>query len=254
LAREQELPVSKNYELLRETGKDLELFHAETPQANTLSAVPSHLNGGGRVREEVLRLIQRVFLTGAPGAPRLVVFTGVDYGNGCSWVCARAAEALAAHVDGTVCVVEANLNTQSLHRYFGVTKGGGAADAALKRGPIHNLAQSIRGTNLWLMPGQALCSDTGGSMSPEHLKARFAELGSEFHYVLVDAPPAGENSESLVFGRLADGVVLVVEAHATRREAARKVKENLEAANVRLLGAVLNKRRFPIPEAIYSRI
>ena len=178
----------------------------------------------------------------------------MDYGNGCSWVCARAAEALAAHVDGTVCVVEANLNTQSLHRYFGVTKGGGAADVALKRGPIHNLAQSIRGTNLWLMPGQALCSDTGGSMSPEHLKARFAELGSEFHYVLVDAPPAGENSESLVFGRLADGVVLVVEAHATRREAARKVKENLEAANVRLLGAVLNKRRFPIPEAIYSRI
>jgi protein-tyrosine kinase len=246
--------VSKNYELLRETGKDLELFHAETPQSSSLSAVPAQMNGGGRVREEVLRLIQRTFLSGVPGAPRLVVFTGVDHGNGCSWVCARAAEALAAHVEGTVCVVEANLNTQSLHRYFGVTKGGGAADAALKRGSVRNLAQSIRGTNLWLMPGQALCSDTGGTMSPDHLKSRFAELCSEFNYVLVDAPPAGESSDPIVFGRLADGVVLVIEAHATHREAARKAKANLEAANVRLLGAVLNKRRFPIPEALYSRI
>jgi Mrp family chromosome partitioning ATPase len=57
-----------------------------------------------------------------------------------------------------------------------------------------------------------------------------------------------------MIGRLADGVVLVIEAHATRREAARKVKESLEAANVRLLGAVLNKRTFPIPEVLYNRI
>jgi Mrp family chromosome partitioning ATPase len=91
-------------------------------------------------------------------------------------------------------------------------------------------------------------------MNPEHLKSRFAELCAEFSYVLVDAPPASESAESLVFGRLAEGVVLVIEAHATRRESARKVKENLEAANVRLLGAVLNKRTFPIPESLYGKL
>ena len=246
--------MSKNYELLRETGKDVDLFHADTAEPAGVSAVPAPLNGGGRVREEVLRLIQRTFLTGSPGAPRCVVFTGVDHGNGCSWVCARAAEALAAHVDGTVCVVEANLKTQSLHRYFGVTRGGGTADATLKLGPVHKLAQSIRGTNLWLIPGQALCSDAAGTMSSDHIKSRLAELCAQFTYVLVDAPPASESTESLVFGRLADGVVLVIEAHATRRESARKVKESLEAANVKLLGAVLNKRTFPVPEKLYSRI
>lgn len=245
--------MSKNYELLRETGKDLELFHAEVPESRGLGAVPASLDGGGRIREEVLRLIQRTFLTGAPGAPRFVVFTGVDHGNGCSWVCARAAEALAAHVEGTVCVVEANLNTQSLHRYFGVTKGSRVADAMVQRGEIHKRAQSIRGTNLWLMPGEAFLANGKGALSAEHLKQRFGELCSAFSYVLVDAPPASESAELLMFGRLADGVVLVIEAHATRREAARKAKESLEAANVRLLGAVLNKRRFPIPGAIYNR-
>jgi Mrp family chromosome partitioning ATPase len=49
-------------------------------------------------------------------------------------------------------------------------------------------------------------------------------------------------------------LVLVVQANATRRDAARKAKESLQAANVRLLGAVLDNRTFPIPDAIYQRI
>jgi protein-tyrosine kinase len=45
--------------------------------------------------------------------------------------------------------------------------------------------------------------------------------------------------------------VLVLEANSTRRVAARKAKQALEAANVRVLGTVLNNRTFPIPEKIY---
>jgi Mrp family chromosome partitioning ATPase len=47
---------------------------------------------------------------------------------------------------------------------------------------------------------------------------------------------------------------LVVQANSTHREAARKAKESLASANVRLLGAVLNKRTFPIPEFLYRKI
>jgi Mrp family chromosome partitioning ATPase len=36
--------------------------------------------------------------------------------------------------------------------------------------------------------------------------------------------------------------------------AARKAKQTLEAANVRVLGTVLNNRTFPIPEKIYRML
>jgi Mrp family chromosome partitioning ATPase len=49
-------------------------------------------------------------------------------------------------------------------------------------------------------------------------------------------------------------VVVVVGAHSTRRETARKAKESLDAAHVHLLGTVLNNRTFPIPEALYRRL
>ena len=50
---------------------------------------------------------------------------------------------------------------------------------------------------------------------------------------------------------VSDGVVLVLEANSTRRVAARKAQQAVEAANVRVLGTVLNNRTFPIPEKIY---
>jgi Mrp family chromosome partitioning ATPase len=58
----------------------------------------------------------------------------------------------------------------------------------------------------------------------------------------------------MLLSRWTDGVVLVVEANATRRDAARRVKEILDAAGVSLLGVVLNNRTFPVPEAIYRRL
>jgi Mrp family chromosome partitioning ATPase len=57
----------------------------------------------------------------------------------------------------------------------------------------------------------------------------------------------------MALGKLADGFVLVLEANSTRREAAMRVTESLSQAQIRVLGAVLNKRTFPIPESLYRR-
>jgi Mrp family chromosome partitioning ATPase len=48
--------------------------------------------------------------------------------------------------------------------------------------------------------------------------------------------------------------VLVLEANNTRREAAMRVTEQLNMAQIKVLGAVLNKRTFPIPEPLYRRL
>ncbi len=81
-----------------------------------------------------------------------------------------------------------------------------------------------------------------------------AELRKEFDYVLIDSPPLNMCSDSVVLGQLSDGVILVLEANATRREAVLRVAEELRARHVQVLGAVLNKRTFPIPELLYHRL
>ena len=80
------------------------------------------------------------------------------------------------------------------------------------------------------------------------------ELRAEFSYVLVNGPPVGQPLDALLLGQIADGVILILESRLTRRETARAVKENLAAANVKILGAVLNNHTFSIPESLYKRL
>jgi Mrp family chromosome partitioning ATPase len=86
------------------------------------------------------------------------------------------------------------------------------------------------------------------------MRQRLAELRKYFEYVLIDAPALTPGNDGIMLGRAAEGVVLVLKANASRREAARKAVQDLQNAGARILGAVLNQRTFPIPQAIYSKL
>jgi Mrp family chromosome partitioning ATPase len=51
-----------------------------------------------------------------------------------------------------------------------------------------------------------------------------------------------------------DGVIMVVESGKTREQVAVRAKKELEEAGGKVLGVVLNKRKFHIPEWIYRRL
>jgi Mrp family chromosome partitioning ATPase len=206
-------------------------------------------------REEVLKLVQRVFLLPKNGATAaVVVFSGIAAENGCGRVCTRAAETLATQIKGSICVVDASLRAPHIHEYFGVENHRGLANYMLQSGPARSFTYKLPAGNIWVMPAGSSGVPAETVLSSERLRVRLADLRREFDYVLIGAPPVNLFAETLVLGQIADGLVLVVQANATRRDAARKAKESLQDANVRVLGAVLDNRTFPIPDAIYTRI
>jgi Mrp family chromosome partitioning ATPase len=79
-------------------------------------------------------------------------------------------------------------------------------------------------------------------------------LKEEFELILIDSPAAISCSEYLLLSPKVDGVVLVVQAEKTRWQTVDKVKERILAQDGNILGVVLNKRRYPIPDFIYKRI
>jgi receptor protein-tyrosine kinase len=205
--------------------------------------------------DEIAKLVQRVFiLPEAASQPGGVVFCGVDRDTGCSWVCARAAEVLAEQVAGTVCVLDANLRWPSLHRHFRVEMGAGFADAMKDPRPIREFTRLASRANLRLMTAGTVGRDPNGALNPIRLRVRLAELRSEFDYVLFDTAPITSYGDSILLGQLSDGVIMIVGSNSTRREPARVAKESFEAAKVPILGAVLNKRTYPMPEALYQRL
>ncbi len=243
--------MSKNFGLLQHLDKERELSEKAVSPAPRVIGDPSLQPVTG---EEVVKLVQTVFCSPSPEAPRVVTFASVGHGDGCSSICTGAALVLASQFAGSFCVVDANLRTPSLHRYFGIENELGLADAIVQSGPIRGFAQQIAGSGIWVLTCGTATSNPNALLNSPNLRTRMAELRNEFEYVLLDAPPLGPYSDAITVGGLSDGIVLIVQSNATRREAAVKAKESLQAANVRLLGAVLNKRTFPIPQRLYKRL
>jgi capsular exopolysaccharide synthesis family protein len=254
--------MSKNFELLEQAGKDRQIAPVielkDTSAISRGKGIDRRNSAGLRLdrlaREESLKLVQRIFLLQAGESPRAVVFAGIDHRNGCTRICAGAALTLAANAPGTVCLVDANLRSPSLPKLFGVTNHHGLTDALLEEGPIRDFVRPLGPKNLSLLSCGSLTADSSAVLNSDRLKKRLAGLREEFDHVLIDAPPLNQYADALALGQLADGLVLVLEANSTRRESALNVTESLRAAQVQVLGAVLNKRTFPIPELLYHKL
>jgi capsular exopolysaccharide synthesis family protein len=252
--------MSRNFELMQQAGRVREFPPIHEEEAWTgereVKNRPSVkiLDFGQFAREESLRLVQRTFLLQTPDPPRAVVFAGIDHGNGCSQLCAQTAETLASNTRGSICLVDANLRSPSLPQLFNTANHYGLTDALRQEGPIRSFTKPLGVRNISLLSCGSIGVDAPSLLTSERLKNRFAELRKEFDFVLVDAPPLSRYADAITLGQVTDGFVLVLEANATRREVAQMAADSLRAAQIRILGAVLNKRTFPIPSLLYKKL
>ena len=276
--------MSRNFELLQNIGKEEEYFQAErvvvelaapipeplpNPITETVSvgiaeeAVPVVPEASAAPRQfsfedgqlaELTKLVQRVFLLPGSEFNHTVVFASSDAGNGCSWICARVGELLASQVTGTVCLVDANLHHPTLHEQLGVSNHHGLADALRQPGSVRGYISQLSRKNLALVSCGSEPESAQSFLTSDRMRTRLNELRSEFDYVLVDCPSMAASNEAVSLGAAADGVVLVLKANATRKDRARSAVRDLQAAKVKVLGAVLNQRTFPIPENIYNKL
>ena len=72
-----------------------------------------------------------------------------------------------------------------------------------------------------------------------------------YDVIVIDSPAMTRSKAGIVITPLVDLTLLVVDADHTRAAGARSLVEQVDAAGGQVLGAILNKRRFPIPPLIY---
>ena len=202
--------------------------------------------------DQIRSLVRRVFLPGWPRSARQVVFSAADGAIDASALCVRTAEMLADDGAEKVCLVETDFDLGHLEQRCGRTSNDG--DVRFEAtGAVRASSRQIR-EGLWLVAARAFLGERGNIHNLPLLRSRLGQVRREFDYSVIHAPSM-QNSESVaLLAHVADGLVLSVEAHRTRRVNAIRIRDRLLAANVRLLGVVLQERTFPIPERLYRKL
>jgi capsular exopolysaccharide synthesis family protein len=205
----------------------------------------------GISREELNKLAQRLF---QPDGARVVVFTSVERGAGCTWLAAQVAQTLASQGRNSVCVVDGNFRSPALHEVFALNNQQGLADAILDGGRTQDYLRNTAQPNLWVLTNGTPEKAPLAVSATQPLIESIRQLRNQFEYVVIDVAPMNLFHDAITMGSAGDGIALVLKANSSRREIAQKMVQEAKNANVRVLGAVLNQRQFPVPESVYRRL
>jgi polysaccharide biosynthesis transport protein len=239
--------MSQNVDLLSQIEADFQSLKTTPPLASQAKD-RSDNTGRNRFDRELLRLAHAVFLVEDAQAPREVVICGVEQENGSSRICFELARLLAFCSNKPVCLVDGDIRSHPLSKMLDYASFAATPTTA------HGIC--VPGEpNLWCSVTNVLDPVNQGVLAPpSQLRQALSDLRKAFEFVLIDAPGLNSHSDALALGRLADATILIIEANATRKTSALKAKKALAAANVRLLGTILNNRTYPIPDKIYRAL
>ncbi len=224
-------PLARADEARRTTTNDLALV--------TYERKPSVL------AESFRSVLTSILFSGTNGGqPRVIVLSSANPKEGKTTVSSNLAIAL-AEANHRVLLIDGDLRRPRLHQIFELDNKHGLADILSHPGPLNGrglppgLIQETGVPNLFMLPCGSPVSVTAliySKQLPELIRCARAE----YDMVLIDAPPMLQMADARVFGRNSDGVILVIRAHQTTRDAARLARQRLAEDGIRLLGTVLN--------------
>lgn len=167
--------------------------------------------------------------------------TSAAAGEGKSTTIANLAIAL-AEGGRRVIVVDADLRRPGQHTLFGLDRQDGLSNVLLS----DQTQLPLQDTQT---PGVKVLTSGPTPVNPlEALTSRrfdhvLALARAQADFVLVDTPPAGALADTALLAPRLEGMLLVVSAGRTKRDLARRAREQLERVNANLLGVVLTDVR-----------
>lgn len=214
--------------------------------------------------DEYYRLKQNILRSSQNGKIKSLLFLSPTGGEGASTVLAEFAMSLAGQGE-KVLLIDANFRSPSLHERFHLGSENGLAELLLGKSALSQVIQKTSLDTLWAITVGTLnrgpstvdrgLSSSGRGLFPLNaLDAHLQKMKDAADWVLFDAPPVNQFDEGLALSGKVDGVVMVLQAEKTRWEVAQAAKQRVEESGGKVLGVVLNKRKFYIPKWIYKTL
>jgi len=146
-----------------------------------------------------------------------------------------------AQAGGRVLLVDTDLRRPRIHRAFGIKNSVGISNAVVGEKTADEVVFQSVVPNLDICPCGPLPPNPAELLHTRKFKDLLVEFGKRYDRIIFDSPPTSAVTDPVIVGHQADGVVLVVRAGHTTREAALFAKRQLDDAKARLLGCIVNQ-------------
>jgi succinoglycan biosynthesis transport protein ExoP len=191
---------------------------------------------------EAYRSLRTALLLSSARELKVVAVTSATAGEGKTATATNLAIVL-AQLGRPVLIIDADLRKPRLHHVFKVSNQSGLVSHLTSAVDAEEIVHATTIPNLWITPSGAIAPNPSELLSSDRMYDWLRVMRSRFEYVIIDTPPALAVTDATIVGVIADGVVLTLRSGKVTREEARLCRDRLRLAEVRILGAVLNRYR-----------
>ena len=190
---------------------------------------------------EAFRALRTSLLLCNPGsAPRVIMITSAQPGDGKSTVCVNLSAVL-AQGGAKVLLVDGDLRRGNLAQRLKLNTATGLSEClaggASWREQVHRLP-NIEG--LWVLGGGHRPPNPGDLITSTTMEALVEEWKREFDHIVIDTPPVVAVTDGVVLSRNADAVVLIARAGITGRHPLHQARSLLANVSAKVVGVVVN--------------
>lgn len=141
-----------------------------------------------------------------------------------------------------VLLVDCDLrNSNMVSRYHITNIGKGLSHYLSGQADIDEIVYGTKKKHFYMLPSGPFVLDPTTLLESEDFTNLIREMRKVFHYIILDAPPLGVVMDPVIIGQNSDGAVVVIEQGVIKRKLIQNVVKQLKRADIRVLGAVLNK-------------
>ncbi len=185
---------------------------------------------------------------------RVLMFTSALHEEGVTTLALSYTRLLAMHGGERVLLLEMNGRSPSLAWKLGLTGREGVTHYFTEKLTFASIVHQVPDAGFDVVHvGEA--NPTKIQVNLERVLPRLIEDAHRTHdTVIIDAPPIVVCPETPPISRYADGVVVVVLTGRTKRETVKRSVNLVSQFDGRVLGVVLNRKRYYIPDFLYRRL
>ena len=195
------------------------------------------------IYSEHLRVIRTsLMLSAADKPPRSILVTSSMEQEGKSTFAVGLAIAFAQLGHPTV-LIDGDLRKPRLHKVFGLEVTRGLSHYLVGEAGLQEIMQATMVPNLKVIAYGAIPPNPVELLQSKHMFELLESFKKEEVYVVVDSTPVLPVADPIIVGHGVDGVILIVQAAKTARQAVRLAVRKLREGNTRLLGVVLQRLR-----------
>lgn len=189
-----------------------------------------------------------------PQARRSLLMTSATDKEGVTTISYYVAASLAIRDNKRTCLIDASFDSPRTSHMLEILGRPGLSDYCKGNAELSDVLIRTSSPQLYVIGIGTDNLNPSVILSSDRARTLPSELTQRFDYVLFDSGSVLGHAETSMLSGYVDGVVLVVRANRTKREVLQKADKVIRFSGGTVVGTVLNRRTFPIPDSIYRRL